>query len=76
MSSKFDASKEAIALRTAAKEFWQPTLTDAQRRKEECDANDRAGKARWRTLSRAAVAYAKLMLAGQCIPRGEERSTK
>ncbi|TAL42438.1 MAG: hypothetical protein EPN91_08645 [Salinibacterium sp.] len=68
MSSPTDTSKEAIALRTAAKEFWQPTLTEDQKREEERDPDDRAGRLRWRNLSRAAVNYARLVLAGQCIP--------
>ncbi len=68
MSSKHQRSKEAVALRVAAKEFWQPELTEEQRKAEERDPHDRAGQKRWNALSRAAVAYAKLMLAGQCIP--------
>lgn len=70
MSSKHEqrhrASKEAVALRAAAKEFWAPHKEDLT------DPNDKAGHARWRVLSRAAVQYAKLLLAGQCIPPERE----
>lgn len=62
MSSKFDTCKEAVALRVAAKLFGENHLWDDLPNLVPHD------HARWRALSRAAVAYAKKVLAGQCIP--------
>lgn len=62
MSSKHQRSKEAIELREAAQDFW------ANYEENPADPHDRAGQRRWNRLSRASVAYAKLVLAGQCIP--------
>lgn len=54
MSAKHDRSEQAITLRLAARACG--------------NENGPLGPAEWRALSRAAVAYAKLLLAGQCIP--------
>ena len=70
MTTKHMKSKQAIALRVAAKEFWAQPVDDP--RVLFTDPHDRAGHARWNALSRAAVAYAKLVLAGQCIPQLNE----
>lgn len=58
---KFTTSPEAVKLRETALVFWRnyPVL----------DSKDTEGQKRWREFSKAAVAYAKLLLAGQCIPK-------
>lgn len=65
MSSKHDFSPEAVELRKASAqlEWW------GAEEKEHPENLSKDDMKRWRKLSRAAVAYAKLVLAGQCIPK-------
>ena len=59
MSGKHDNSEEAKALRYTA--FGEEALNVHS-----------AQLPRWRALSRAALAYARLVYAGQCLPKKEE----
>lgn len=62
MSDKSDQSPTAIALRRFAIEYGEH-IND-----EPTDSTDREGRERWKKLKRAAIAYARVQLAGQCIP--------
>lgn len=62
MSNKHDTSPEAVILRENARE-WGEHIHDKPK-----DPHDRESQARWNKLKRSAIAYAKLALAGQCIP--------
>ena len=66
MSNKHDGSMQAIKLRRAAEIYGKTAHV------EPADDKDSGGRERWRVLARAAVSYARLMLAGQCIPIAKE----
>lgn len=62
--NKHDNSEEAKVLKNAASKFH-----DSRR---VLDAGHPNLDKRWRALSRAALAYARLVYAGQCFPKREE----